>query len=126
MLNYLLPKLATGGRISLRGSNFMCWPGSEGGAALDFERIARGRGYRLLVHWAGMKASTAGGLTRGDLLQHYERAYYERVPFGAARRVHRALTRTLRALPKTAETWLRAARPAALDRALGRGGPPRL
>jgi hypothetical protein len=82
VLNYLLPKKAQLGEITLDRLPFMLW-----GAQLP-RRIAyapwltASSPYPYVVHWAGKKRKLLLLQKNGRLLRHFEAAYYRRIRYG--------------------------------------------
>jgi hypothetical protein len=91
VLNYLLPRKAQRGQISLGCCKFMVWPKHTEAASLNVSRIVSGEGYPLLIHWAGsdLRHPSFKKMLMGELLQHYESEYYSRVRLGETKRVWR-------------------------------------
>ena len=93
-LNYLFARRAQQGALTL-GTATLYYDGlSEEAARLEFRPPARD--HRFLLHWPGEKSPTAGGYTRGDVLQYFEDLYYSRIPGGAAKRAIRTGQRLAR------------------------------
>lgn len=87
LLNYVLQKAARTGRITLARERFMEVGNDPPVADIDLARLDENSPYRFLIHWCGLRQSTFGGMVRGDILEHFEAAYFERLRFGALRRI---------------------------------------
>lgn len=85
VLNYVLLGMEARGEIRIARRTLLRWPGHSM-AGLSAEAVARGAAPALVVHWAGMKKMRLGAMVGGDLLRHFERRYYERMPAGRPRR----------------------------------------
>jgi hypothetical protein len=81
----LLKKEALKG-LRIERRTIMRWPGHsmEG---LDPQSVAQRRAPPLVVHWAGMKKARVGAMVGGELLLHFEKFYYGRMPAGKLRRI---------------------------------------
>jgi hypothetical protein len=84
LLNYVVLRKLNEGSLTLRRISFMVWPGK----AADVEHIqvkdftTEGR-HRQLIHWAGLRwGKTLEQMPRSDILSHFEKLYYRRIPFG--------------------------------------------
>jgi hypothetical protein len=84
LLNYVAQRKAGGGGLTIRREPFMVWPGlNEATAHIRVEALCGGKGYQELIHWAGLRwGKSLRQMPRADILTHFEKAYYERVPFG--------------------------------------------
>lgn len=87
ILNYLLPKKAALGGITVAKDEFMTWSLSDKAASLDFELSTTGEGSPTLIHWAGDNARYINRLQRSDLLRFYQAEYYRRVRNGRLKRL---------------------------------------
>lgn len=86
LLNYVLMKQAAAGRLTLVRDRFMEVGNEPSVAAIDVQRLRTGPGYPFLIHWCGLRQAEFGAMVRGDILQHFEAAYYARLPAGRWRR----------------------------------------
>jgi hypothetical protein len=86
VLNYVLLKKEALNGIRIERRTIMRWPGHsmEG---LSPQSVAKRIAPALVVHWAGMKKWRMGAMVGGDLLLHFERFYYNRIPAGKLRRI---------------------------------------
>ena len=98
VLNYVLMKRHQEGRLRLRRHRFMWWAGWLPWRRVRLRRLDGDSPYPFLVHWAGPKSPLLWRLPNARLLRHFERAYYARIPGGAALRRRRAIARALAAL----------------------------
>jgi hypothetical protein len=71
--------------LPIHRRTIMRWPG-HGLEGLDVESVSKGVAPALVIHWAGMKTRLLRNAVGGDLLQFFERVYYERLPAGKWRR----------------------------------------
>lgn len=91
VLNYVLNQRAARGGLAVARRKVMHWPG-HGMGDFTADAIARGSAPPRIIHWAGIKASRLGAMPGGDILAHFERGYYSRIPNGAALRLKRQTT----------------------------------
>jgi hypothetical protein len=88
ILNYLLMKKCAQGEISLARCDFMDFPYTPRGMAIELSEINQSSPYKFLLHWAGVRfkdtaAPDFGNSPRSDILLHFEKMYYDLIPFGA-------------------------------------------
>jgi hypothetical protein len=86
LFNYVLMKSAAAGRLTLARERFMEVGDSPKVAAFDLTRNNAAPA-SFLVHWCGLRQSRFSRMVRGDLLLHFERLYYSRMPLGRWRRI---------------------------------------
>lgn len=86
VLNYLLVKKARNKELTLGACEFGLWPKSPAAANLDLDRIIKGEGYPLLIHWAGLQNPDFRKMPLAPLLLHFEQQYYSRVRFSFVKR----------------------------------------
>jgi hypothetical protein len=79
VLNYVLMKLAAKTELTLRSGNFMMWGFSEEAKQLDVRRIASGRGYDTILHYAGAKPRSIIEFPAAPILLHFDRVYLQSV-----------------------------------------------
>lgn len=93
LLNYLLPKLAQEGTVTLVAENFMVWSDGEEAKVIDLAKLKEGATYTFLIHWAGvLRVSHLAVMTRADILLFFEDYYYTKVPMGSLKKwVRRAV-----------------------------------
>jgi hypothetical protein len=85
VLNYVvLQKEALSG-LRVDRCTIMRWPGHSMDG-LDAESVSKRTAPPLIVHWAGMKKMRLRHMVGSDLLLHFERFYYDRLPGGTLRR----------------------------------------
>jgi hypothetical protein len=88
VINYVLMKKCAEGEISLARCNFMDFPYTPSGMAIELSKISQSSPYKFLLHWAGQSfkntvAPDFGSSPRADLLLHFEKMYYDLIPFRA-------------------------------------------
>lgn len=86
ILNYLVPVAERAGRLTVGRLQYSCWSKSDEVDTFDLGRIVAGEGYPSLIHWANDHFMYIGLLHRKDILRHYQKQYYRRLPFGELRR----------------------------------------
>lgn len=87
ILNYILPLKEQKGEIRIYKGNYMIWSESKEALTLDIEKIKEGIEYPFLIHWAGaVRVPMLDMMTRFDILNFFEKYYYQRVPFGNMKR----------------------------------------
>lgn len=84
LLNYIILRKMLRGELTLRRVPLMVWPGEIDHAKhiqlTDF--IPEGR-HQQVIHWAGLRwGKTPEEMPRSDILLHFEKIYYSRVPLG--------------------------------------------
>jgi hypothetical protein len=107
VLNYLLPKLAADGRISLLPFEFKLFahPSLIGKHRLPLQSQRDRTGLPYLVHYAGPKYPLNLWRVRHDLLDYFDSLYYSRIPDGGAKRIKRTFSRNLKTL-RDVPAWL--------------------
>ena len=90
VLNYLFMTKQAQGEISLARCDFMDFAYTPGGAAIELDKLDKNSPYTILLHWAGPFKHPVSphfdNTPRADLLMHFEKLYYDLIPFGAFRR----------------------------------------
>lgn len=91
LVNYIVLRKEQQGKLTIRREPFMIWPGKAALAehiqVKDFTPEGR---HQQLIHWAGLRWGKAlEEMPRSEILVHFERLYYRRVPFGAWLRLWR-------------------------------------
>ena len=83
-LNYLLPRLAEEGVLTLRRDVFYLFahPSNPEFMALDFNEVT-GEGVPKLAHWAGEKVWKMSRFPRGEILVFFSDHFYAKIPGGA-------------------------------------------
>jgi hypothetical protein len=89
VLNYVLNQKAEHGTCVGR-KVIMRWPGHSMDG-LSASSVSSGAAPARVVHWAGMKKPRLASMKGADLLIHFEKLYYDRLPNGAALRLWRAV-----------------------------------
>ena len=89
IVNYVLNQKAAIDGLRVERRQIMRWPGHsmEG---LDAETVSKRAATPRVVHWAGVKKARQRAMIGADLLAYFEKAYYQRLPVGEARRLLRA------------------------------------
>ena len=90
ILNYVLNQKAMLGEITVAPHKIMVWP-NHGLQGISVQAINDGTAPIRVIHWAGIKASRLGSMAGLDILAHFERIYYERLPRGQWKRVCRQI-----------------------------------
>jgi hypothetical protein len=86
ILNYVLNQKAAIDGLRVERRQIMRWPGHsmEG---LDAETVSKRAAAPRVVHWAGVKKARQQDMVGADLLTHFEKLYYKRLPAGEAQRL---------------------------------------
>jgi hypothetical protein len=85
VLNYVLnQKIALEG-LAVGRRKIAHWPG-RGMHGFSAETVATRTAPPLVVHWAGLKKAWFGAMEGSDVLEFFERRYFERLPIGGLRR----------------------------------------
>lgn len=94
VLNYVFNKKVLLGDLRVERRKIMRWPGHsmEG---LDAERVVRHAAEPLIVHWAGVKKARQRDMIGAELLVHFEKVYYQRIPSSEGRRLFAGCSGTL-------------------------------
>jgi hypothetical protein len=85
ILNYVLVQKVMREGLQVDRRRIMLWPG-HGIGELTGGKISQGIAPPLIVHWAGMKKIRLSQMVGADILNFFEKLYYERVPNSAIRR----------------------------------------
>jgi hypothetical protein len=86
VLNFVVNQQQRLGKVRAERVRLMRWPG-HGMQDLDAASVANGTCAPLVIHWAGMKQLRHRDMPGADILDYYEKRYYERIPAGSARLV---------------------------------------
>jgi hypothetical protein len=87
LLNYLLPKLAKEGKLTLGAENFMAWSNGQEALNVNLAKLKEGETYPFLIHWAGvLRVADFSLMTRADILLFFENYYYSKVPLGTIKK----------------------------------------
>jgi hypothetical protein len=89
VLNYAVLEQLKNGRTTVARTPFMKWGIAEM-KAFDVALLNQTSPYPYLIHWAGLKKRRIRQMPRADILQHFERAYYEKLPYGEPQRLFRS------------------------------------
>lgn len=85
VLNYVLnQKIALEG-LAVERKKIARWP-DHGMDGFSAETVAARTAPPLVIHWAGMKKAWFGAMVGSDVLQYFERSYFDRLPSGGLRR----------------------------------------
>jgi len=108
VLNFVLNQRVCINQAFVTRCRMMRWPGYDL-SDIKLAEVSRGVNspYRKIVHWAGLKAARLETLSRGDLLVHFERFYYNRHGGGEPLRVSRAIGYALKFLGREYVTKVR-------------------
>jgi hypothetical protein len=90
LLNYVLNQKAALDGLAVARRKIMLWPG-HGMDGVTAAAVAERRAPPRIIHWAGMKAGRIGAMVGADILAHFERIYYARLPQGRVRRTVRQI-----------------------------------
>lgn len=114
VLNYVVHRKMQRGQLTVRRHPFMMWPGdSEHASGIQVEHLTPESQHRYVIHWAGMRwGKLPQEMPRPDILLHFEKLYYQRIPFGnilrywrrAVFRFRRGIVSPLKALARASLT----------------------
>lgn len=85
VLNLVANKRVREGTLSVGRVPLMRWPG-HGLDGLSAELIASRTAPPFVIHWAGIKKARMRDMPGSDILEYFERLYYDRLPGGESRR----------------------------------------
>jgi hypothetical protein len=106
ILNYVLNQKAAIEDTPVARLPLMKWPG-HGMSGFEATDIRAGSAPSRIVHWAGLKKIRFSSMSGGDLLLHFERAYYQRLPNGRLIRQARAFAGAFTGVLETLKTRVR-------------------
>jgi hypothetical protein len=86
ILNYVLNQKVILDDLRVECRAIMRWPGYDL-QGLDAKTVSERAAAPIIIHWAGMKKVRQRDMVGADLLEYFERIYYQRLPFGRARRI---------------------------------------
>ena len=89
VLNYMLPRLAQAGRITLSHCPFKRNP-NDPTLNVDLDAIKGKRGEPYVIHWCGIKSPRLSTFPKGEVLEFYQELFWERI--GASRIVRQRET----------------------------------
>lgn len=101
ILNYVFPKLAATGRLTLGTCDFMELARTEYFWNVGLETIRHRQGKPTLLHWAGLPRNFLTLARRSDLLRFFENYHYSGVRHGRWLRT----LRSLRSAPENGYRW---------------------
>jgi len=83
--NYVVLRKVQKSELTLRREPFMIWPGNETATCqIRLADLTREGRHQELIHWAGLRwGKTLEQMPRSDILLHFEKLYYRRIPFGS-------------------------------------------
>lgn len=90
VLNYVLNKAVRTNKASVATKDMMHWPG-HGMSGFDVESLESAEHKPRVIHWAGLKRHKLRDMPGADILLYFEKIYYREIPFGAFKRLFRAL-----------------------------------
>jgi hypothetical protein len=85
VLNYVVLQKERLNHLRVDRCTIMRWPGRSMDG-LDAESVSKRTAPSLIVHWAGVKKTRLQHMVGSDVLLHFERFYYDRLPVGTLRR----------------------------------------
>lgn len=106
VLNYVFNQKVVTSGLRVGREPLMRWPG-HGMDGFDVEAVRAGTAPARVVHWAGMKRFRFSSMPGADLLDYFERAYYERIPGGSYLRQCRAVFGVVKELSERFKTRVR-------------------
>ena len=106
LMNFVLHRKVTTDLITVERQKLMHWPG-HGMEAFNLATILKGTAPCRIIHWAGLKCVRLSAMPGADLLDHFERIYYQRIPAGWILRPWRAATSTVHELIKRFRIWVK-------------------
>lgn len=89
--NYVFNLKAAQGTLKVQRRRIMFWPVHEM-ERMDAKSLSDRVAPAFVVHWAGLKQRRLRDMVRPDMLEFFEKYYYQRLPFGAVRRHIAAFT----------------------------------
>ena len=106
ILNYVLNQKAAREGTPVARLPLMRWPG-HGMSGFEAASVSAGSAPSRIVHWAGLKQIRFSSMSGGDLLLHFERAYYQRLPNGMLLRQAHAFAGALTSVFEKLKTRVR-------------------
>jgi len=85
LVNYIVLRKVQQGKLTIRCEPFMVWPGDPVCAEhIQMKDFTPEGQHQQLIHWAGLGwGKTLEEMPRSEILLHFEKIYYGRVPLGA-------------------------------------------
>jgi len=106
ILNYVLNQKSVHAGITAVRLPLMRWPG-HGMSGFEARAVRAGSAPSRIVHWAGVKKICLSSMSGGNLLLHFERAYYQRLPNGMLLRQARAFAGVVTGVLEKLKTRIR-------------------
>ena len=106
ILNYVLNQKSVHAGITVSRLPLMRWPG-HGMSGFEATAVRAGLAPSRIVHWAGVKKICLSSMSGGDILLHFERAYYQRLPNGMLLRQARAFAGAVTGVLEKLKTRIR-------------------
>jgi len=96
--NYVILKKLQRGELSLRREPFMLWPGDEANTrSIRLGDLTPDSPHPVLIHWAGLRwGKSPEQMPRADILLHFQRIYYSRIPYASCLKLYRHVRALLR------------------------------
>lgn len=96
LLNYILQKKHSQGKITLKQYEFMEWGKSQNVQNIDLKKFnSESIGYPFIIHWAGLKQPLYSQITNGFILSFFEDYYYSKILFGRFKQVNEKIFRRI-------------------------------
>lgn len=85
LLNYVVLRKMRRRELTLRREPLVVWPGENGHISdIQVTDFTSAGPHQQVIHWAGLRwGKTPQEMPRSDILLHFQRTYYSRVPLGA-------------------------------------------
>ena len=85
LLNYVVLRKFQRGELTLRREPLVVWPGAPHRANhIQVPDLTPDSHHLEVIHWAGLRwGKTVDEMLRSDILLHFQRIYYRRIPLGA-------------------------------------------
>jgi hypothetical protein len=98
LANYVILRKLQRRELSLRREPFMLWPGDEANtSSIRVSDLTPDSPHPALIHWAGLRwGKSPEQMPRADILLHFQRIYYSRVPYASCLKLHRRVRASLR------------------------------
>ena len=106
VLNLVVNQKCQQAAIQVKRVPLMHWPG-WGMRDFDARSISAGKAPVRIIHWAGVKAARIGSMPGADVLLHFEKRYYEKIPNGWYLRIARSAASATKHWYRNFRIWLR-------------------
>lgn len=85
LLNYVVLRKLQKRELTLRREPLMVWPGGSSQAGhIQVTDFTPAGPHQQVIHWAGLRwGKTPQEMPRSDILLHFERVYYSKIPLGS-------------------------------------------